>query len=103
MMPVPDVPPIVIVPELCDVPSEMFVVVPDSVKVLEKVVEPEKVCVPLSRANVPSAFGTVSVRVVPVVIPDASNTATLVVSVLSIILNSLSRNEMPPVLVTLVS
>lgn len=43
------------------------------------------VSVPARVAIVPSKFGTVRVRVVPVVMPDASNFTFLVVSVVSTI------------------
>ncbi|TDQ63331.1 hypothetical protein EV658_1024 [Phaeovulum veldkampii DSM 11550] len=49
--------------------------VPEAVSVLENVLLPEKVCVPVRIANSLEVLGCVKVRVVPVVIPDSENSA----------------------------
>ena len=49
------------------------VTVPEAVSVPEKVLLPVKVWVPARIANSLEVFGSVKVRVVPVVIPDSEN------------------------------
>ena len=54
------------------------VTVPEAVNVPEKVLLPLKVCVPARIASSDEVFGSVKVRVVPVVIPDSENSAFFV-------------------------
>jgi len=54
------------------------VTVPEAVSVPEKVLLPVKVWVPARIASYEEVFGSVKVRVVPVVMPDSENSAFLV-------------------------
>jgi len=66
------------------------VTVSEAVKAPEKVLLPLKVCVPASIASSEDVFGSVKVRVVPLLSPDSENSARFVGSALFTRLKTLS-------------